>query len=194
METLNDIKTDTASACELTHKTIGGIRGRFVVPDYQRGYRWDKHDVTRLLDDIWDSQGQDYCLQPIVVKLHLKGNCEAEHEWELVDGQQRLKQSQIDTCRIANQRWPCCFSGYETETRALVLKNSGLQIQCVDQGWQLSSPPPNQALREALERVCATFDIGSDLLLAVPQNAGIDTADRVIIGGNLLASLVTHGL
>lgn len=74
----------------LTHKSIGDIRGQFFVPDYQRGYRWDKHDVTRLLDDIWESQGQDYSLQPIVVKLHQLGKSESEHEWELIDGQQRL--------------------------------------------------------------------------------------------------------
>ena len=86
--------TETASSAEqsppLTHKSIGEIRGRFFVPDYQRGYRWDKHDVTRLLDDIWESQGQDYSLQPIVVKLHQSGKSEAEDEWELIDGQQRL--------------------------------------------------------------------------------------------------------
>lgn len=105
METRNDSTTDAGSACELTHKTIGGIRGRFVVPDYQRGYRWDKHDVTRLLDDIWDSQGQDYCLQPIVVKLHLKGNCEAEHEWELVDGQQRLTTLYLIFRYMQQQEW-----------------------------------------------------------------------------------------
>jgi hypothetical protein len=74
----------------LTHKTIGDIRGRFVVPDYQRGYRWDKNDVRRLLEDIWGSQGQEYSLQPIVVQLYKQGNNEAEHEWELIDGQQRL--------------------------------------------------------------------------------------------------------
>ncbi len=90
METNGKSTNNNNQGCELTHKTIGEIRGRFVVPDYQRGYRWDKHDVTRLLDDIWDSQGQDYCLQPVVVKFRQEGNYEADHEWELIDGQQRL--------------------------------------------------------------------------------------------------------
>lgn len=86
------MKTTTGldHAYTLTHKTIGGIRGQFVVPDYQRGYRWDKNDVRRLLEDIWDSQGQEYSLQPIVVQLRRQGTDEAEHEWELIDGQQRL--------------------------------------------------------------------------------------------------------
>ena len=85
-----EITTGLDYAYTLTQKTIGDIRGQFVVPDYQRGYRWDKNDVRRLLEDIWDSQGQEYSLQPIVVKLRKLGTNEAEHEWELIDGQQRL--------------------------------------------------------------------------------------------------------
>ena len=78
------------SAYTLTHKTIGDIRGYFFVPAYQRGYRWDRNDVSRLLDDIWDSQGNTYSLQPIVVKLHKSSEGESDCEWELIDGQQRL--------------------------------------------------------------------------------------------------------
>jgi hypothetical protein len=45
----------------------------YFIPSYQRGYRWEKQQVTELLDDIWDfaetKQDQDYyCLQPIVVR------------------------------------------------------------------------------------------------------------------------------
>ncbi len=80
----------TNSTYTLMHKTIGDIRGRFFVPAYQRGYRWDRNDVDRLLNDIWDSRGTDYSLQPIVVKLHKKADTEKDNEWELIDGQQRL--------------------------------------------------------------------------------------------------------
>jgi len=65
-------------------KLVGEIKGRFFVARYQRGYRWGMIEVKRLLDDIWDSKGKDYCLQPVVVKHRLN------NEWELVDGQQRL--------------------------------------------------------------------------------------------------------
>lgn len=105
-----------------------------------------------------------------------------------------VKQSQIDWSRIADPRWPCCFSGYETDRRALVLKNSGLQIQCVDQGWQLSAPPADQSQRAALDQVCTALCIGGDLLFSVPQNDGIDTEDRVMLGGRLIANLVEKGL
>jgi hypothetical protein len=62
---------------------VGDIEGRFFVPAYQRGYRWGESEVTNLLNDIRESYGKPYYLQPIVVKAH-------GAEWELVDGQQRL--------------------------------------------------------------------------------------------------------
>lgn len=61
---------------------VGEVAGCFVVPDYQRGYRWGVEEVTRLLDDIAESEA-NYYLQPVVVKP-------AGGAWELVDGQQRL--------------------------------------------------------------------------------------------------------
>lgn len=65
-------------------KLVGDITGEFRVPAYQRGYRWTKTEVTRLLDDIVQNGDRDYSLQPIVVKR------DGEASWELVDGQQRL--------------------------------------------------------------------------------------------------------
>lgn len=64
--------------------TVGNITGHFVVPAYQRGYRWTAREVTRLLQDIRDSEGATYYLQPIVVRPV------APDRWELIDGQQRL--------------------------------------------------------------------------------------------------------
>ncbi len=64
---------------------------KFLVPSYQRGYRWKAQQVKELLDDIWEfyqsSQNGPpeafYCLQPIVV-------AKSGNEWVLIDGQQRL--------------------------------------------------------------------------------------------------------
>lgn len=63
------------------------IKGKFIIPAYQRGYRWGKSEVTRLLDDIYERAGtnQNYCLQPVVVK-----RIDDEPSYELIDGQQRL--------------------------------------------------------------------------------------------------------
>lgn len=62
----------------------------YLIPDYQRGYRWKAQEhVKALLDDIdafinkkRDSE-EIYCLQPIVVVAK-------EDAWEVIDGQQRL--------------------------------------------------------------------------------------------------------
>lgn len=65
-------------------RLVGEIAGTFFVARYQRGYRWGALEVQRLLEDIWDSKGAAYCLQPVVVKQR------ANDAWELIDGQQRL--------------------------------------------------------------------------------------------------------
>lgn len=63
----------------------------FVIPKYQRGYRWDEDQITALLNDLKafqkDAQKDDfYCLQPVVVVKK-----KAEHDrYIIVDGQQRL--------------------------------------------------------------------------------------------------------
>lgn len=65
---------------------------RFVIPAYQRGYRWTERQVTELLDDLHEFQRDTdnlpkeafYCLQPVVVLPRDDGS------WELIDGQQRL--------------------------------------------------------------------------------------------------------
>ena len=72
----------------LETKFVNDIAGKFFVPAYQRGYRWGKDEVNRLLDDVYNlskfDERRNYCLQPIVVKKLGDG------EFELVDGQQRL--------------------------------------------------------------------------------------------------------
>lgn len=64
--------------------SVGDIAGDFYVPSYQRGYRWGKQEVRQLLEDIRESNGATYYLQPLVVKRR------DDDSWELVDGQQRL--------------------------------------------------------------------------------------------------------
>lgn len=64
--------------------SVGDIAGDFYVSSYQRGYRWGEQEVRQLLDDIRESNGATYYLQPVVVKGRDDGS------WELVDGQQRL--------------------------------------------------------------------------------------------------------
>ncbi|MCL2662054.1 MAG: DUF262 domain-containing HNH endonuclease family protein [Oscillospiraceae bacterium] len=74
---------------EIDIKPIGDINAQFIIPDYQRGYRWEDFNVEQLLDDFYQfalsfDEGTTYFLQPVVVK---KLN---ENTFEVVDGQQRL--------------------------------------------------------------------------------------------------------
>lgn len=78
---MNALTVDPGS---LSILAVGDITGDFFVPAYQRGYRWGKDEVERLLDDIHESNGTTYYLQPLVVKRR------DANSWELVDGQQRL--------------------------------------------------------------------------------------------------------
>lgn len=73
-----------ADQVSLTDLPAIEVTGDFFVPAYQRGYRWGSLEVKALLQDIADSQGDRYYLQPVVVKPRTDGR------WELVDGQQRL--------------------------------------------------------------------------------------------------------
>lgn len=62
---------------------------KFFIPSYQRGYRWTKLEVKKLLEDIYNFDnnidGDFYCLQPLVVKKDNEGD-----RWRVIDAQQRL--------------------------------------------------------------------------------------------------------
>lgn len=81
-----DINTNTiaVSKQKLRGKIVGSIDGRFYVPSYQRGYRWERKQVRQLLDDISRSGDGVYYLQPVVVAPNDRDG------FDLIDGQQRL--------------------------------------------------------------------------------------------------------
>ena len=76
----------------------------FFIPDYQRGYRWDKKQIFQLLSDLYlffkpSGKGSFYCLQPVIVKkcdssIVAKYQLQSEYDdniwYEVIDGQQRL--------------------------------------------------------------------------------------------------------
>jgi len=78
-------------------KSVGEIikdGNKFIVPYYQRGYRWGEVQVYALLNDLFDFYKKTiegdkdykyYSLQPLVVKYDKK-----EKIYRLIDGQQRL--------------------------------------------------------------------------------------------------------
>lgn len=65
---------------------------KFIIPSFQRGYRWEEKQVIDLLEDLNrfvngdQNQGNIYYLQPLIL-------CKKEHtsnDWYVLDGQQRL--------------------------------------------------------------------------------------------------------
>ena len=88
-------RIDLESVSELKNK-------KFIVPNYQRGYKWRAKDVEYLIEDIAEiaqDDHSDYCLQPIVVAPNwVQKKCptcghiidSTEEGYILVDGQQRL--------------------------------------------------------------------------------------------------------
>ena len=66
----------------------------FLIPKYQRGYRWEAEQIDALLDDLVEfckeienkkETEEIYCLQPLVVKYD-----EENDKYDVIDGQQRL--------------------------------------------------------------------------------------------------------
>ena len=100
---------------------------RFVIPSYQRGYRWREDDVEKLLKDLATYSGNSYCLQPLELQLLEKGNwpkwiseksdCSNYIYYRVVDGQQRLTTVFIISKILdLNISWEIC---YNTEQKLL---------------------------------------------------------------------------
>lgn len=120
---------------EILLKSISHLSGmQFVIPDYQRGYRWNEVQVIQMLDDIYEfcsgrnkkENGEFYCLQPVVIRRRTTG------EYEVIDGQQRLTTIFIilkylaEVCRLLYPKFELYSLVYETRPEsAEFLKNIG---------------------------------------------------------------------
>ena len=69
MDNIKQLEANT-----LEWKAIPDLKGyNFFIPDYQRGYRWEKDQIQQLLTDLYDffyvkNSGSFYCLQPVIIK------------------------------------------------------------------------------------------------------------------------------
>lgn len=71
---------------------VTSVGGQYIIPNYQRGYKWSRNDVQKLLTDLLNfergngnDQSSFYCLQNITIVP-----AEGSKNWNVVDGQQRL--------------------------------------------------------------------------------------------------------
>lgn len=89
---------------------IGELREReFLVPSYQRGYRWEVEDVEQLLDDIQKNTKKPsrYSLQPVVVASR------GDNQWELIDGQQRLTTVNLILLALGEETIPIQYQRHQ---------------------------------------------------------------------------------
>ena len=92
---MQQAQNTTSETGEMPLKNVRDLLGEnYYIPNYQRGYRWGKDEVTKLLDDIWDfaSHGKSefYCLQPLIILPQEPSDAEETVRYEVLDGQQRL--------------------------------------------------------------------------------------------------------
>lgn len=88
-------------------KTVGEILNKeFIIPTYQRGYRWAEKQINDLLSDLCEfhvekSINDFYCLQPMVVK---KDNSN-DTAFIVIDGQQRLTTLKIVVAFLSDNKY-----------------------------------------------------------------------------------------
>ena len=108
----------------------------YLIPSYQRGYRWTELHVQALLEDIdaflrRQSVGatiQSYCLQPIVVVE--QQDTEGNRIWEIIDGQQRLTTLYIILKRLGKRHYELFFDKRKESTS--FLRNLSSETLCDD--------------------------------------------------------------
>ena len=92
----------------------------FLIPYYQRGYRWEGMHVRALLEDIDNfihSGEENYCLQPIVVTPGT--DSDGHNVWEVIDGQQRLITLHIIFSHIEKAKYSIFFENRNKSTAFL---------------------------------------------------------------------------
>lgn len=114
----------TSEAGEMPLKNVRDLLGKnYYIPNYQRGYRWGKDEVTKLLDDIWDfashRKSDFYCLQPLIILPQEPSDAEKTELYEVLDGQQRLTTLNLIVHYInehfcGNTKYPEMYLHYQT--------------------------------------------------------------------------------
>lgn len=121
---MQQAQNTTSKTEEMPLKNVRDLLGKnYYIPNYQRGYRWGKDEVTKLLDDIWDfaSHGKSefYCLQPLIILPQEPSDAEETVRYEVLDGQQRLTTLNLIVHYIkehfpGNEKYPEMYLHYQT--------------------------------------------------------------------------------
>lgn len=137
------------NSVEPTADARGVSRETFIIPDYQRGYRWDADThVKALMNDVLDFQNMTrstddrYCLQPIVVTQ----SPTHPGAWEVLDGQQRLTTLFLLMSALGEETFEIIF-----ETRGK--SNEFLKLLTSTDGHEDHSNPDFHFMSEAWKHI-----------------------------------------
>lgn len=165
-------------------RTITELLGmNFYIPEYQRGYRWTHHNVSQLLNDIWEYRQETnnrqtfYCLQPIVVreKTWSDINGKTISGYELIDGQQRLTTiHRILTCILLERygKVDLLSRGYKSNLFSIYYKTRLESKDFLDKNIYDDSKPDLYYMSEAYETIKVWLN---DTSRGIPE----DTMDEV---------------
>jgi hypothetical protein len=160
LKNINNIALETENGLYIKHK--------YNIPNYQRGYRWERAEVLALLNDIWEflnsynDLDEKYCLQPIVLKLKdesfktgfIQGQ-EAQqytlYTWDVIDGQQRL------TTLYLIMQYLSPFSG--GEIYELSYSSRGTEEKLTNWQNELIDYNPRKQVPQPLLEYCAGDDL-----------------------------------
>lgn len=155
----------------------------FVIPSFQRGYRWDDAQITALLEDLDEfqakSRGKDayYCLQPVVVVP----DEENEDRFIVIDGQQRLT-----TISLLLSYIHASFSGKLPEINLkLEFEGRPAQQEFMDQkkfsletDTSSTNNIDNFYLKKAWESIKQWYESNNNFAKTTPTWALLTTADK----------------
>jgi hypothetical protein len=121
---MQQAQNTTSETGEMPLKNVRDLLGEnYYIPNYQRGYRWGKDEVSKLLDDIWDfashRKSKFYCLQPLIILPQESSDAEETVWYEVLDGQQRLTTLNLIVHYInehfrGNKKYPEMYLHYQT--------------------------------------------------------------------------------
>lgn len=146
------------------------LKMHFIIPPYQRGYRWDKQQVTDLLHDLHvfvrtycvarcpltkEEKLPYYCLQPFAVVKHST----QENTYYVVDGQQRITTIYLLLHFIKEQISFIHFPIYELTLPSRDLQNNYLkELTFKDKNANHNLNIDNFYLREAYKSIENWYD------------------------------------
>ena len=121
---MQQAQNTTSEAGKMPLKNVRDLLGeKYYIPNYQRGYRWGKDEVSKLLDDIWDfashRKSEFYCLQPLIILPQESSDAEETVLYEVLDGQQRLTTLNLIIHYVnehfrGNKKYPEMYLHYQT--------------------------------------------------------------------------------